>query len=416
VTETFDYPGRLHGRVAVLRNAMFRLLFFATLGSGLGTWMATIALTVDVDQRTHSTWWVSLLFIVTFLPTVAIGLVAGPLIDRLSRKRLIVAADLVRLAVFCVLPFADNVTTIIVFAAIAGVANSFFRPAVLAGVPNLVGDEELAAAPSLLQATDWLAAAIGPVIGGAIVSAASPSVVYWINAATFLFSALLLVRIPGRFLQSAEGITRGHWRDLAEGFSAFRRSRALLTALVAFAFPMIGLGLVNVAEIFLATRSLHSNAFGYGLLWTGTGIGLVTGSIFTGAVLERRDVLDVYPLAFVPWAIGALGAAVSPNIWIAALAMVLSGFGNGLAFPMTVVIVQRYTTDRLRGRAFTVIISLHNALLGIAMVASGALIASVGARWTYVLAAALVAVGGLTAYVMLRGATAEPVLAGGGAA
>jgi len=416
VTETFDYPGRLHGRVAVLRNAMFRLLFFATLGSGLGTWMATIALTVDVDQRTHSTWWVSLLFIVTFLPTVAIGLVAGPLIDRLSRKRLIVAADLVRLAVFCVLPFADNVTTIIVFAAIAGVANSFFRPAVLAGVPNLVGDEELAAATSLLQATDWLAAAIGPVIGGAIVSAASPSVVYWINAATFLFSALLLVRIPGRFLQSAEGITRGHWRDLAEGFSAFRRSRALLTALVAFAFPMIGLGLVNVAEIFLATRSLHSNAFGYGLLWTGTGIGLVTGSIFTGAVLERRDVLDVYPLAFVPWAIGALGAAVSPNIWIAALAMVLSGFGNGLAFPMTVVIVQRYTTDRLRGRAFTVIISLHNALLGIAMVASGALIASVGARWTYVLAAALVAVGGLTAYVMLRGATAEPVLAGGGAA
>ena len=416
MTETFDYPGRLHGRVAVLRNAMFRLLFFATLGSGLGTWMATIALTVDVDQRTHSTWWVSLLFIVTFLPTVAIGLVAGPLIDRLSRKRLIVAADLVRLAVFCVLPFADNVTTIIVFAAIAGVANSFFRPAVLAGVPNLVGDEELAAAPSLLQATDWLAAAIGPVIGGAIVSAASPSVVYWINAATFLFSALLLVRIPGRFLQSAEGITRGHWRDLAEGFSAFRRSRALLTALVAFAFPMIGLGLVNVAEIFLATRSLHSNAFGYGLLWTGTGIGLVTGSIFTGAVLERRDVLDVYPLAFVPWAIGALGAAVSPNIWIAALAMVLSGFGNGLAFPMTVVIVQRYTTDRLRGRAFTVIISLHNALLGIAMVASGALIASVGARWTYVLAAALVAVGGLTAYVMLRGATAEPVLAGGGAA
>ena len=416
MTETFDYPGRLHGRVAVLRNAMFRLLFFATLGSGLGTWMATIALTVDVDQRTHSTWWVSLLFIVTFLPTVAIGLVAGPLIDRLSRKRLIVAADLVRLAVFCVLPFADNVTTIIVFAAIAGVANSFFRPAVLAGVPNLVGDEELAAATSLLQATDWLAAAIGPVIGGAIVSAASPSVVYWINAATFLFSALLLVRIPGRFLQSAEGITRGHWRDLAEGFSAFRRSRALLTALVAFAFPMIGLGLVNVAEIFLATRSLHSNAFGYGLLWTGTGIGLVTGSIFTGAVLERRDVLDVYPLAFVPWAIGALGAAVSPNIWIAALAMVLSGFGNGLAFPMTVVIVQRYTTDRLRGRAFTVIISLHNALLGIAMVASGALIASVGARWTYVLAAALVAVGGLTAYVMLRGATAEPVLAGGGAA
>ena len=49
--------------------------------------------------------------------------------------------------------------------------------------------------------------------------------------------------------------------------------------------------------------------------------------------------------------------------------MTLTGFGNGLAFPMTILIVQRYTSDRLRGRAFTVIISIHSALLGLAMVA-----------------------------------------------
>src|SRR5205823_2902892 len=119
--------------------------------------------------------------------------------------------------------------------------------------------------------------------------------------------------------------------------------RPLLTALTAFGLAMLAVGLVNVSEIFLVTRSLHSNAFGYGLLWTASGIGLVAGGIATGAILEHRDALRTYPATFAIWAAGAVGAGVSPNIWVAALAMVLSGFGNGLAFPLTVVIVQRQT-------------------------------------------------------------------------
>jgi MFS family permease len=91
--------------------------------------------------------------------------------------------------------------------------------------------------------------------------------------------------------------------------------------------------------------------------------------------------------------------------------MVVSGFGNGLAFPMTVLIVQQYTPDRLRGRAFTVIISAHNALLGLAMLAAGALIDLAGARWTYALAATLLVAGGLTALVLLRDLAGRPVVA-----
>lgn len=94
-----DDTPRLSHRVAVLGNQTYRLLFFATLGSGIGTWMATVALTADVERRTGSTWWVSGLFVVTFLPSVVMGIAAGPLVDRLSRKALIVASDLARLAV-----------------------------------------------------------------------------------------------------------------------------------------------------------------------------------------------------------------------------------------------------------------------------------------------------------------------------
>jgi MFS family permease len=397
--------------VLLRRSGGFRLLFLAGLGSGLGTWMATIALTADITARTESPWWVSLLFLVTFLPSIVVGLVAGPLIDRLSRKRLLVVSDLVRFGVFAALPFVHDAKGIIVLAAIAGFANSIFRPAVLAGVPNLVDQDDLAHGTSLLQATDWAAAAIGPVLGGLIVSAWGPSTVYWINAATFLFSALLIVRIAAGLLQSEQAITRGHWRDLGDGIAAFKHSAALKTALIAFGFAMFAVGLNNVAEIFLAEHALHRGAFGYGLLWTATGIGLVIGSLVSGSLLERRELKVAYPLSFVPWAVGLLAAGIAPNIWLAAAAMVLSGFGNGLAFPLTVVIVQRSTTDQLRGRVFTVIISAHNAVLGAAMVAAGALTEGVGPRWTYVIGACSLALGAVTAVALLRGERTPVVVA-----
>jgi len=298
--------------------------------------------------------------------------------------------------------FVHTPVAIVALAAVAGIANSFFRPAVLAGVPNLVAEHELAHGTSLLQATDWAAAAIGPVLGGVIVGSWGADVVYWINAATFLFSAVLLLKIPARLLQSEQAITRGHWRDLVDGMRAFRTSRALQTVLFAFSFAMFAAGLNNVAEIFLAEDALHRGAFGYGLLWTATGIGLVIGSLISGSLLERRDVRIVYPLVFLPWAAGLLGAGVAPNLWLAAAAMVLAGLGNGLTFPLTVVIVQRNTTDSLRGRVFTVIISAHNAVLGVAMVAAGALTEAAGPRWTYVLASVLLVLASATAFVLFR--------------
>jgi MFS family permease len=389
----------------------FRLLFLATLGSSLGTWMATIALTADLTSRTHSPWWVSALFAVTFLPSIVVGLVAGPLVDRLSRRRLIVNADLARLGVFALLPFVDRPGAIVGLAALAGVANSFFRPAVLAGVPNLVPREQLAFATALLQVTDWLSTALGPVLGGAIVSLSGANIVYWINAGTFLFSALLILRIPAPLLQSEQAITRGHWRDLRDGLGEFGRSAALRTALIAFGFAMLAGGLNNVTEIFLAERSLHRGAFGYGLLWTGSGIGLVAGGLFASWLSEHRELRTTYPLAFIPWGIGMLGVGVAPNIWFAAVAMIVSGFGNGIAFPLTVLIVQRFTPDRVRGRAFTVIISAHNALLGLALVAAGWLTSAAGPRWTYVIAAALLGAASLTASALSGGLRGQPAVA-----
>ncbi|HEY7922312.1 MAG TPA: MFS transporter, partial [Vicinamibacteria bacterium] len=211
----------------VARVPSFRLLFLATLGSGFGTWLAFVALAIDVKDRTDSGPWVSALLIADILPAVAIGLLAGPLVDRLSRKGLMIGSDLLRAAIFCLLPFASSPGMIVVLAALAGVGTGLFRPAVYAGLPNLVDDRDLPNANGLIQGVENLTWAIGPLLGGALVAAAGPDPAYWVNAATFAASALLLVRIPGRRFQAGTAVSHGHWRDLLEGFSFVLRSRAL---------------------------------------------------------------------------------------------------------------------------------------------------------------------------------------------
>src|SRR5206468_8048591 len=182
-------------QLSPLRLPGFRNLFFATLCSSAGTLLAAVALAIDVQQRTNSGPWVAAVVVVEFLPTVVVGLLLGPLLDRLERRSLMIAADAVRVGVFVALPFAPNAATVVALAAVAGLATGFFRPAVYAGVPNLVPDVELPKANALLQGVENLSWAVGPLLGGVLTAAAGPSAAYAINAASFLVSILLVLRI-----------------------------------------------------------------------------------------------------------------------------------------------------------------------------------------------------------------------------
>src|ERR687895_1647307 len=104
----------LNRQLALLRDVQsFRLLAFATVGSAFGTWLAFVALTIDVYDRTGSAVWVSVLLIADFLPAILIGLAAATLVDRLPRRRLMIASDLVRFGVFAALPFAESAALIV---------------------------------------------------------------------------------------------------------------------------------------------------------------------------------------------------------------------------------------------------------------------------------------------------------------
>jgi MFS family permease len=191
------------GHVELLRrNASFRLLFLATLGSLVGTWLATIALTVEIYDRTHSGGWISALLISIFLPTVIVGVAVGPLLDRLSRRRLMVASDLLRAGVFVALPFVDRPVWIVALAGLSGLGNAVYRPTVNAAMPNLLEEDELEKGNALFMTVENMAWAVGPLIGGAIVATSGTQAAYWINAVSFVFSAALIRAIPARRLQS----------------------------------------------------------------------------------------------------------------------------------------------------------------------------------------------------------------------
>jgi MFS family permease len=390
-------------RLSILSWALdFRLLFLATLGSGFGTYLAAIALTVDIYDRTGSGTWVAALLVVEFLPIIVIGLTLGPLVDRLSRRGLMIASDVVRLGVFCLLPFATGPLMIVALAAVAGIATGFFRPAVYAGLPNLVPDDQLPTANSLLQAVENIAWMTGPVIGGALLALSGPDLAYWINAATFLVSALLLMRIPAARLRSEQPLTKGHWRDLAEGFSLVRHSRALLTVLVVWNVVLLGNAAVNVAEIVFAKVSLGSDNVGYGVLVGATGLGLTVGSLAASPLLERYGIRKMYAGSIALMAAGFALAALAPNVWIAAAIVVVASAGNGGALVCNVLLVQRGAPDRLRGRAFTLIMSSNYALLGLGMAIAGPLTDVVGGRWMWSIAGAIFAFAAVVALVMAR--------------
>jgi len=146
-------PRRVAGRqLDLLRRARdFRLLFLAALGSALGSRLAVTALLVDVWDRTDSGKWVGALLVADFLPTILIAVLLGPLVDRFSRRRLMIASDLVRFAAFCALPFATGPGMVVVLAGVVGFGNGFFRPALYAALPNLLDDDELEDANSIFQ-------------------------------------------------------------------------------------------------------------------------------------------------------------------------------------------------------------------------------------------------------------------------
>lgn len=396
-------PDGATGRLSLLRrNRGFSLLFWATAGSAVGTYLAALALSVHIYDRTESGRWLAALLIADFLPIVVIGLTLGPLVDRLSRRRLMVVSDLVRAATFLALPFVDRPVVVVALAGINGIATGFFRPAVWAGLPNLVPEEDTEVATSILTTVEHLAWTIGPAAAGLLLALSGPDLAYWVNAVTFLLSASLISRIPAAALRSDEPLSRGHWTDLREGFGVVLHSPHLVTVLVVWTTAALGSACVNVAEVVLAKDDLNAGNIGLGFLVAATGVGLVIGSFFAPAVLGGQGMTRAYGGALLLMGAGFTFASTSPTIYLTAALAAVATVGNGVAIVCNQVLVQRGAPDAMRGRALAVLMSTYYAVLGLAMAGAGLLVDLAGARASWAAGGGIYAVAAVTAVVLTR--------------
>jgi MFS family permease len=235
----------------------------------------------------------------------------------------------------------------------------------------------------LLQAIDNGTSALGPPLAGLLVAAQGPHLAYWINAASFLLSAALIAGVPASKLQTAVSATRGLLRDVGDGMRAVVRSVALMTVLVVWTTAILANGAINVSEIAFAKVSLDAGDFGFGLLAGAAGLGLALGSLLAAPWIERRGVSTSYVVSFALMAIGFGVAAVAPNVWVAALCVVVSGIGNGAAVVCNYTYVARGTSDEFRGRVITLLMSATAVTFVAGTLVGGQITDAVGARWVW---------------------------------
>src|SRR6185503_15712536 len=174
------------------RERRARRFFFAHTQSALGTGAAYVALLVLAYQRFHSPWAITLILLADFLPATLLGPILGAAVDRFGRRRCAVIADVLRAAVFVGLGLASSFALIFALALLAGVGTALFKPAILAGLPSMVDDDQLPAATSLYGAIEDFGVTVGPAIAAAVLVVADPSTVMLVNGATFALSALLV--------------------------------------------------------------------------------------------------------------------------------------------------------------------------------------------------------------------------------
>jgi MFS family permease len=315
-----------------------------------------------------------------------------------------VGADLVRAATFTALPFIHAPTAIIALAAVNGVATGFFRPAVWAGLPNLVDEDDRERATSLLSTVENIAWIAGPLASAALISVWSPSLAYWANAVTFVLSAMLVAGIPARMLQASESLSRGHWSDVLEGFALVIRSRPLLTVLLVWGTAALATGCINVAEVYLAKNedALDAGNVGYGVLVAATGVGIASGSLFASPLLGRLGMSRVYWGALALMGVGYALASQGPALWVVAVLAGIATVGNGVAIVCNQLLVQRGAQDDMRGRALALLMSLYYALLLAGMGGAAALTDLFGPRTTWLVAGGIYLSAAMIALVMTR--------------
>jgi MFS family permease len=337
-----------------LRHRDFNLYWFGVVFSQIGTRGTVAANLYQVYLLSRSTTITGMVGLAQAVSLLVLSPLGGAYADRLDRRRLLQATQLLALVVagaLTVLTEAGRATTVEVLASVllTTAAGTFDQPARQALIPAMVPREELPQAFALLNPSRELAVLLGPALAGLLIAAHGPGLMYAVDAATYAVLVVVLgfIRTP-RLVPEAR--RRSVWRDIVDG-AAFVKGRPVVWLMMSLDLSATLFGAYRVVLPALALTVLHAGPTGYGLLSAAPSAGALIATYPVFRVMARSTSLGKVVLAAsAGYGVATLALAQSPGLALALAAGLLIGAFDALATTIRLAAVQLETPDTMRGR------------------------------------------------------------------
>jgi MFS family permease len=378
---------------APLRRRDFRLLWTGMAVSLLGDGIFIVAiawLAYTISDRPSALAYVGL---ATAAPQVVLLLLGGAVSDRFPRRALLFWADVARGLAVAALAFllafgAPHLYQLCLVAAVIGTATAFASPALDALVPQLVPEEELVQANAIDQFVRPTAIQLaGPGLGGLAVATLQPWGAFALDAVTFAFSAVCVLRMAP---VAGPNVSSSLRQDVAEGLRYVRDHVWLWGTFMCATFTyLLFIGPTQVLLPFVVRNTLHLGAATYGAVLASGGVGAVAGAILTGRrTYPRRPMMWIYGW----WTLATLvvaGYGVATSSWgLAAAAVVVNG-AEAVGAVLWATLKQRRVANSMLGRVSSIDWCISTALLPLSYALTAPIASILGPRQTLVLAGTL---------------------------
>jgi MFS family permease len=339
--------------------------------SYLGDAVALIALYLRLAHGNDASWGIAAVSIAAAMPLVVLAPIAGFVVDHFPLKRLLVALCLCEAVVCAGIGVWHGRLVTIGLMALLSCFVAFSFPGYSALVPKIAGEDNIARAQSLMQSVQGIAAVAGPGLGGLLVGVSGQSWPLYFDALSFAAAAVgtVLLRTDRRPEPGAVRPTKGQ-RDLGAGMRTLFGDQVLRPLVLTFLIFLLSLIVINVAEVFFITRTLHSSALVYGLVSTSFGVGNIVGAVASSKLkqddipLVRAALMSIFVIGV---SVGAIGLVEHVSYIFPLLA--LTGVAVGVVNVATTTLLTKRTPERLRGQMF----AASNAIFTSAEIASTAL-------------------------------------------
>jgi MFS transporter, DHA3 family, macrolide efflux protein len=386
-------------------NRGFHALWTARVVSRFGSALGYVVLLWITFAATGSALAVAYVGIAEFLPTVAVGIFTGALVDRYERRRVIVLSALGRSAamgglILALYAAGFHLAFVLLAAAVFSLCATFFGPGAQALLPELVPRESLANANGLFESTESIVGIAGSAAGGVLIVVVGAVPSLGVDAVSYLLGAICIALIGTAAISGRPPPPRdrpeGLGREVAEGFRFLRASPGLLQVTVVSSVLNFLISFLMGFVVVYSSVVLHGNAVVYGGIEAALAAGWAAGGLVVGRLgLTRRAGLVWVAVALAQGLVMIAIVAV-PLVPFAAAAFLGLGVSQGIVNVAWLSTVQAIVPERLQGRYFALETSIGYAAIPLAQIVGGVVIVLYGVPFTFAAAGvASLATGGL---------------------